>query len=235
MKAIEIFKSHQGEGRYTGTLMTFVRFKVCKRPFSDDLCPMCDTMSKMNNCLEMEFKPKDLTRYLKDTSYNICFTGGEPTLYLKDIEEIIGHFYDDIMKNEHACMHFETNGYNFQDLDTLLFNKFDLPKSKYFIAYSPKFFNVDELSQALDFLKSQKHSFNNSSRDVIKLVVGENSYDLVEIYLKKMPKELYPNVYLMPEGFWPSYIQKSMKYVGRLVKQYNVNISDRLHIIHSFM
>lgn len=233
MKALEIFKSHQGEGRYTGTLMTFVRFKVCKRPFSETLCPMCDTMSKMNNCLEMEFAPKDLAKYLKDTSYNICFTGGEPTLYLNVIEEIIGHYYKKIMENDYACVHFETNGYHLDQLYTTL-NNLDLPEEKYFIAYSPKFFNEDELTQALEYLKVNKANFYNN-RHAIKIVVGEDSYNLVERYLSEMPKELYPNVYLMPEGFWPSYIQKSMKFVGRLVKHYNVNISDRLHVIHSFM
>ena len=234
MKALEIFKSHQGEGKYTGTLMTFVRFKVCKRPFTYELCPMCDTMSKMDNCIEMNFEPKDLSKLLKDSHYNICFTGGEPTLsaYLKYIKDIILHYKTEILENPHACIHFETNGWRLDDLNKLLL-ELDLPKDKYFIAYSPKFFNEGEYNDCMKYLQDNKNIFNE--RYIIKLVTGKETIELVTKYLKEIPEDLLPMIYLMPEGVTEESIGRSMKYVGFLTKQFNVHISDRLHVIHSFM
>jgi organic radical activating enzyme len=232
MKALEIFTSHQGEGKYTGTLMTFIRFKVCKRPFSFTLCPMCDTMSKMKNCMEMAFDPIDLLHMLRRTHYNICFTGGEPTIYVDDMRKIIEEHKSGFLDNENACIHFETNGFEITRLPKLM-QDLDIPKEKYFIAYSPKFFNETELTKNLEFLVLNQSIFNN--RYIIKLVVGEETVDMVDEYLSKVPPRLIPLVYLMPEGVNEYQIGKSMVFVGELSKKYNVNISDRLHVIHSFM
>jgi organic radical activating enzyme len=232
MKALEIFTSHQGEGRYTGTLMTFIRFKVCKRPFSSNFCPMCDTLFKMKNCMEMAFDPMDLLHTLRRTHYNICFTGGEPTIYIDDIKTIIEEHKSGFLDNENSCIHFETNGFNIKGIPELMI-ELDIPKEKYFIAYSPKFFNEKELKKNLDFLTLNQTMFHR--RYIIKLVVGEESVDLVDKYLSEVPPRLVPLVYLMPEGVNKYQIGKNMVYVGELSKKYDVNISDRLHVIHSFM
>lgn len=233
MKAIEVFKSHQGEGKFTGTLMTFVRFKICKRPFDHKLCDMCDTMTKMNSCIEMSFEPRDIEKMLRETNYNICFTGGEPTLYLKPMEEIIRFFKDDITSHITGCVHFETNGIYMKELFDML-NGIGLPDGKFFIAYSPKFFNAKELEDVLTYINDNRPMISDGKTSM-KVVVGKNNKELCRSFLLRIPKVLLPFVCLMPMGVTEFEIKESMPLVSKLSMEFKVNISDRLHIIHSFM
>ena len=50
-----------------------------------------------------------------------------------------------------------------------------------------------------------------------------------------IPKELLPLVTLMPMGVTEVELKESMPIVSKISMKYKVNISDRLHIIHSFM
>jgi organic radical activating enzyme len=234
IKAIEVFKSHQGEGKYTGTLMTFIRFKNCRKPNCMPLCRFCDTMTKMTTSLEMSFEVKDIDSLVRSTNYNICFTGGEPTLYLDDIKEIILYFKDNIIKHVTSCVHFETNGYDLKGLYNLLNNTIQLDKSKYFIAFSPKFQNEDECQTMIQYTTDLKDIVNND-RTIIKVVLGKDNEDLVTDYLNGIPKELLPLVTLMPMGVTEVELKESMPIVSKISMKYKVNISDRLHIIHSFM
>ena len=213
MKAIEVFKSHQGEGKYTGTLMTFIRFKVCKRPFNHSHCDFCDTMIKMNSCIEMTFEPKDIDKMVRDTNYNICFTGGEPTIYLKDIKSIIDHFTPEITTHLTGCVHFETNGLYLKELLDML-KETGLKEDKYFIAYSPKFFDDSELNDQIGFIKENYELING--RTSIKVVVGKSNEDLCRRYLNGMPKHLLPLVCLMPMGVTEHEIKDSMPVVSKL-------------------
>jgi len=233
MKAIEVFKSHQGEGKFTGTLMTFIRFKVCKRPFNHSLCEMCDTMTKMNSCIEMSFEPKDIENMIRETNYNICFTGGEPTIYLKQMKEVIDYFATKINEHTTGCVHFETNGLQVKELITML-KETSLKEDKYFIAYSPKFFNELELADVADYINTNHELFNNN-RTSIKIVVGESNWGLCKTYLSAIPKFLLPLICLMPMGVTELEIKRSMPFVSKLSMEFRVNISDRLHIIHTFM
>lgn len=234
IKAIEVFKSHQGEGKYTGTLVTFIRFRKCKKPYSMPLCTWCDTMTKMTTSLEMSFEVKEIESLVRSTNYNICFTGGEPTLYLDEIREIINYFIDKINSHVASCVHFETNGYDIKKLYDMLNNTLQLDPSKYFVAYSPKFFNEDELEKMINYTYDIKNYINNN-RTIIKIVTGNSNEDLVKEFLNKIPKELLPLVSLMPMGITETELKESMPVVSKLSMLFKVNISDRLHIIHSFM
>lgn len=234
IKAIEVFKSHQGEGKYTGTLVTFIRFKNCRKPFCMPLCKWCDTMNKMTTSLEMSFEVKDIENLVRSTNYNICFTGGEPTLYLDKIEEVVSYFKKDIDSHVTGCVHFETNGYDLKSLYELLNDKLQLDHSKYFVAYSPKYFDEDETMQMVKYTNDNKDIINNS-RTIIKIVVGKSNKDISEMFLNHIDKNLLPLICIMPMGITETEIKESMPIVSELSMKYKVNISDRLHIIHSFM
>ena len=234
IKAIEVFKSHQGEGKYTGTLMTFIRFKNCRKPFCMPLCKWCDTMNKMTTSLEMSFTESDIHDLIRSTNYNICFTGGEPTMYLDNVKDIINFYREEIDKHVTACIHFETNGYKIKELYSLLNNTLKLDPSKYFVAYSPKFFNDDECEKMYQYTNDLDKLLNNN-RTIIKIVVGQSNSELCETFLRNVKKELLPLVCLMPMGITETEIKESMPVVSELSMRYKVNISDRLHIIHSFM
>lgn len=69
MQIDEIFDSIQGEGRLTGTPMTFIRTFGCNLS-----CPWCDTPQKDYQELSIE----DIVA--KCSKKWVCLTGGEPTI-----------------------------------------------------------------------------------------------------------------------------------------------------------
>ncbi len=100
----EIFYSFQGEGSYAGTPMTFVRVagcnlscSFCDQPDSVPLAPMKLTYEKIS--LDEIF---DLVS--EYPTKEICFTGGEPTLFPKEIIS----FFSNLPASWH--LHLETNG-----------------------------------------------------------------------------------------------------------------------------
>ena len=97
-KVNEIFYSLQAEGKHAGTAAVFVRLCGCNLK-----CPWCDTkyhtQGEMYTKEELEEKVRSLA---KDENAIVVFTGGEPTLQLKEEEELLPEFYRAI----------ETNGTN---------------------------------------------------------------------------------------------------------------------------
>ena len=95
-KVNEIFYSIQAEGFYVGTPAIFIRLSGCNLK-----CPWCDTKyhneGKEYTKEELEQEVKKLTNGNKDII--IVFTGGEPTLQLKNEEELLNGYYRTIETN----------------------------------------------------------------------------------------------------------------------------------------
>lgn len=96
-KVNEIFYSLQAEGINAGRAAIFIRLCGCNLK-----CPWCDT--KYHNEGEWYSKEEleEEVRNLADNRAIIVFTGGEPTLQLKEDEELLPEYYRAI----------ETNGTN---------------------------------------------------------------------------------------------------------------------------
>ena len=108
MTISEIFRSIQGEGRFMGTPMLFIRLSGCTRN-----CSFCDTKYHTNS---NTISPKKLISIIqKDNLQNICWTGGEPLMQKESIHEIIA-----ATKNKFHTV--ETNG---DLLDKKDFNHFN--------------------------------------------------------------------------------------------------------------
>lgn len=131
MKICEMFYGLQGEGRYVGFPMLFVRFSGCTRK-----CSFCDTAyhTKANQSIT---KDKVYSEIRKNRF--VCFTGGEPLQQLDSIYEIINAAPD-------VCYHLETNGDLFKLSDADLFS---------YISISPKDRDVakkcSEMFKSYDF------------------------------------------------------------------------------------
>ena len=95
MKINEIFYSIQGEGRWAGTPMVFIRFAGCNLK-----CPFCDTIHEPFQ----EMSVADiLGRINCIPAEHVCITGGEPSLQLTD--ELIHYLHV-----QGRIIHVETNG-----------------------------------------------------------------------------------------------------------------------------
>lgn len=93
----EIFYSLQGEGRWTGKPMVFVRFSGCNLR-----CEFCDTDFKAFTEMSLQ-EIVDTVASLSGTCRNICVTGGEPSLQIT--QEFVDRFHKEGYK-----IHIETNG-----------------------------------------------------------------------------------------------------------------------------
>lgn len=95
-KVNKIFYSIQGEGFHVGTPAIFIRFSGCNLK-----CAWCDTDHKSfkeYSKEELEKEVYDKIVHLK-TKPIIVFTGGEPTIQLKEDEELLKGFYRTIETN----------------------------------------------------------------------------------------------------------------------------------------
>lgn len=95
MKICEVFRSIQGEGRFVGFPMLFIRFSGCTRN-----CGFCD--SKYHNIVDKTITYNKIICSFNKTKI-ICFTGGEPLLQRDVIRKII-------IKDPTYIYHLETNG-----------------------------------------------------------------------------------------------------------------------------
>lgn len=95
-KVNEIFYSVQAEGTFAGKPSVFIRLCGCNLA-----CPWCDTKyhtkGEFYTKEEIEEKVNFLTHGNKDV--NIVFTGGEPTLQLKEDEPLLEGYFRAIETN----------------------------------------------------------------------------------------------------------------------------------------
>jgi 7-carboxy-7-deazaguanine synthase len=118
LKISEIFESLQGEGKYAGYPMLFIRTSGCTRA-----CSYCDTKYHTQG---KDMTVKELVDIIKKSKVKIvCWTGGEPLLQRKEILEVMNNF----KVSSCTFWHLETNGDLLEWQDT---NEFD------YIACSPK-------------------------------------------------------------------------------------------------
>jgi len=103
---IEWFHSIQGEGRYTGTPMFFIRLPYCNIQ-CNGICTTWDKREFVCDTDLSQSREVSVERLMEEVEeYHICVTGGEPfhPKNLEAINLIARHMPDD------AALHFETNG-----------------------------------------------------------------------------------------------------------------------------
>lgn len=96
-KVNEIFYSLQAEGTHAGKAAVFVRLCGCNLQ-----CPWCDTKHHNEGQWYTKEELEEEVRSLADNRAIVVFTGGEPTLQLKEEEPLLEEYYKTI----------ETNGTN---------------------------------------------------------------------------------------------------------------------------
>ena len=186
----EIFRSIQGEGRYTGVPAVFVRFSGCNLR-----CTYCDTKRSWRPVKYCAYQPIEFSRRTVRVPNNIsvqdcadmiywlapnglvCFTGGEPLLqagYIAAVIKLLGEKYKYLI---------ETNG-------TLPAVLRKLPKN---IIYS-----VDIKSNAADKFIRFYQAIPKQSDKYIKIILEKNM-DITQI-INTLQKVRTQNleIYLQP-------------------------------------
>ncbi|MDR2623514.1 MAG: 7-carboxy-7-deazaguanine synthase QueE [Methanobrevibacter sp.] len=89
----EIFSSIQGEGTLMGRRQIFLRFSGCNLD-----CKYCDTINSKNtdhgDLLSVDEVIDKIDGLITPDLHSISFTGGEPTLYPRFINEIVESYED---------------------------------------------------------------------------------------------------------------------------------------------
>lgn len=171
LKISEIFESLQGEGRYTGYPVLFIRLFGCNLN-----CSFCDTKFEEYKEYEMREVINIVVKYYhKSLIYEldpiIVITGGEPCIQMGKICFLIDYFKARKSQYNRLKFHIETNG---TYLNKYLL-KFD------YICISPK-----SLSVAKRCDKFRK-IYNKEKIDIKIVTDGEKIYEEFEFATMLMP------------------------------------------------
>ena len=212
IKLIECITTWQGEGPDTGKYMLLCRFKKCQMN-----CPFCDTMVQMNNSVEGEYSLEHMQKAIDDIAGGLMITGGEPTLYLNEVNTLLTNL-------KYSVANIETNGYKLKEL----------------MLQTPEDLNVK-------FIFSPKHKlkqddiwhFRNDKRIYYKFVIDRLDTDKFSMHRQSLDMLMkhyanMTNVFLMPKGITPQELKHNSKIVFDLAEQYKCNISTRMHLIYNF-
>ncbi|WP_425449346.1 putative 7-carboxy-7-deazaguanine synthase QueE [Dethiothermospora halolimnae] len=208
-RIVERFVSINGEGKKSGQLSVFIRFKGCNLN-----CSYCDTLWANKENVEYEnMTEMEIYRFIKETGVNnITLTGGEPLIQ----DNILG-LVKYLLLDQKLQLEIETNGS---------------------IDISP-FVNLNRLTLTMDYkLPSSrvesKMDISNLKKirkeDVIKFVVScESDLDTMKNIIKEFDLVNRTNVYVSPtfEEIDPRDIVEFMKYN----KLNNTTLNIQLHKI----
>jgi len=160
----EIFETIQGEGKYAGEPVLFVRVEGCNRK-----CPWCDTKYSLEVEEKDMMKVEDLIEKIRESNKKIVvWTGGEPMLYSKEIESVI----DAISYKDH---HIETNGSITNDV---------LQRFEY-VCFSPK--NVKDAKNCIKYLKTSIDLYFNCVDVKVVTDLRDVGMDLLKYASMLMP------------------------------------------------
>ncbi len=190
MRINEVFDSVQGEGRYTGYPVKFIRTSGCNRR-----CDFCDTKYHTRGS---EISNNELVKIINDSPLEtVVWTGGEPMLWENDI-------YDVIVKTPNTSHHLETNG----DY---------IPKKPYmfqYIGFSPK--EKSSQIKVIDYMNSigaPKEKYD------IKIVTDlKLNADMIDDATILMPLSTYePEDDLrIQRNVWDYCVKNNIKYASRI-------------------
>ena len=178
-KVVEKFVSINGEGRLSGQLAIFIRFKGCNLD-----CSYCDTRwaNEENATYELMTK-EDIYNYIKSTEVkNVTLTGGEPL-----IQEGMMELLSFLCKDEDISIEIETNG----SVDIERFTKIQNNRPKFTMDYKLSFSNMEDKMVVNNFKYLTKN-------DTVKFVVSSKDLERTKYIIDKYNLINTTNVYISP-------------------------------------
>ena len=214
----EIFYSIQGEGKYCGTPSVFVRVGGCNLRCPGFGDKGCDSYYAVDKRYQKEWELKsieniktEIKKYLKFDPH-LVITGGEPTLYFKELYPLIEWFEGQITIETNATI----------DID---FEKFPAYKNVAF-AMSVKLSNSGEEYNKRVKKNVIKSYAKNAQKSFFKFVIDKD--------LKKEIEDITKNIdlpiYCMPLGATKEELEKNAPFVFEFCLKNGYRYSDRIHI-----
>lgn len=216
MQVVEIFRSIQGEGTLIGTPMVFIRLWGC-----DAGCVWCDTRYSWapefkDTTERAQTNPEELATQLAKDFPNgewFNFTGGEPTLWSKEIIETIEHLTSLLPLAKTAI---QTNGKKWHEA---LFRKMDKVCMDFKCPESGEESDLGNLKQLrpideakfvvasendLQYIHSVFDHYQTSAEVIIQPVLWsdeplENYYDQLRTLVEDLNKRPIKNARVLPQ------------------------------------
>lgn len=227
-KLIELFNTLQGEGSTQGLPVTLIRTQKCNLVEANTPCRFCDTLLTMSK-QPIQYTINDIIK-LSNVSRNLLITGGEPTMYIPDIIDILYKLYTiDEAKVPNKVI-FETNGYQLPMLIKTIHNTDPLKRiSKYVYSWSPKIWSDSLMNTELELLEHLAY-FDDVE---IKLVIDPKNYGREQHFINRALASGFDKwrIWLMPLGAKYEELMSNLYPVIQLCHQLGVNLSPRLHIV----
>jgi len=225
---LELFNTLQGEGSTQGLPVTLIRFPLCNLVENKTPCSFCDSLVTMSQSPK-QYTISDIAR-LSNISRNLLITGGEPTLYIPNIIELLYKLYSiEAVKIPNKVI-FETNGYLLPNLIKTIHHTDPLKRiSKYVYSWSPKIWSDDLMEQQLELLETLAY-FDDVE---LKLVVDPNNYGREQHFISKALVSGFDKwrIWLMPLGGTYEELMANLYPVIQICHRLGVNLSPRLHIV----
>lgn len=235
---IEVFKSIQGEGKYTGVPSIFIRVSGCnlRCRFKNSIC---DTPYSSFDPEKSKYSIEDIRKFIDDNDYidHVVITGGEPMMYRAELADFIEQ-----LQIQYKTITIETNG-TFEPLPYRVGWFVDL------YSVSPKLSTSLCGYDAEDYDKFNKLRLRHL-KDYVRIVVDDdNRYnkEWTEVQFKfvysgqesldeiRALQEQYsiPNnlIYLMPEGADRDQLDLMRQECASVCIEYGFNYSEREHIV----
>ncbi|NPA87268.1 MAG: 7-carboxy-7-deazaguanine synthase QueE [Epsilonproteobacteria bacterium] len=214
----EIFYSIQGEGKYCGTPSVFVRVGGCNLRCPGFGDKGCDSYYAVDKRYQKEWELKsiediktEIKKYLKFDPH-LVITGGEPTLYFKELYPLIEWFEGQITIETNATI----------DID---FEKFPAYKKVAF-AMSVKLSNSGEEYNKRVKKNVIKSYAKNAKKSFFKFVIDKDLKKEIE----DITKNINLPIYCMPLGATKEELEKNAPFVFEFCLKNGYRYSDRIHI-----
>jgi 7-carboxy-7-deazaguanine synthase len=219
---VEIFRSIQGEGKYAGRPSIFLRLGGCNLRcpgFSERGCDSYYAVDKkyMNEWEKLNIDEViEKINALKEKNEDLVITGGEPTLYYKEIYPLIESYQDKITVETNATINID-------------FEKYPKYKDVVF-AMSVKLSNSGEEYKKRVKKEVIKNIAANAKKSFFKFVVNKENLDLQLKEILDITEGIDLDIYCMPMGECPKELEENAKSVFEFCLKNNFCYSDRIHI-----
>jgi len=235
MQISELFYSIQGEGKRAGKPSFFIRTNYCNLRCKFSSGNLCDTSYTSwfpedgKNLGEVEID-NILIEYKKINCRDIVISGGEPTIYLDELNEICR----EIKKINGDCIiTIETNGTFIGNF----VNHIDLisvsPKLKSSVPFDTEYEKMHEKNRInFEVLKEYNSLKEKCDIDIQWKFVFTSPDDVREIFeLQSVVGFKNEDTYLMPEGITEEDLSQNRIATIEACKKFKFNYTDRLHIL----